>query len=171
VGYLPTKWYEGPNRRRGLAPLPGERVFRGHFRHTIDPKGRVSIPAKFRDVLADDFGDRLVIAPNDDALEVHPLKSWEEMEARVMAISRFDQDARELRHAYLSLGLDVAIDPQGRIQISPDYREQSGLVKDVLVVGMIDYFEIWDAERWAHHRRDNGRPLRDLFDRVAKKGA
>lgn len=161
-----------PNsRRRGRSPLPGERVFRGHFRHTIDPKGRVSIPSKFRDALADGYGDRLVIVPNDAALEVHPLKSWEQMEARVTSLSRFDQDAREIRHAYLSWGLDVTIDPQGRIQITPDYRESAGLVKDVLVIGMIDYFEIWDVERWGHHRRDSTGPLKDLFERVAKKGA
>ena len=51
-------------------------MFRGHFRHTIDPKGRLSIPAKFRDVLSNGFGERLVIVPSGNALDVHPLKTW-----------------------------------------------------------------------------------------------
>jgi MraZ protein len=57
-------------------------VFRGHFEHTIDPKGRLSIPSKFRDALADGLGDKLVIAPNGDGLDVHPLKLWQEPRTR-----------------------------------------------------------------------------------------
>lgn len=145
-------------------------MFRGHFRHTIDPKGRLSIPAKFRDALAEGFGDKLVIVPNDNALDVHPLKVWEELEARVNALPRLDPDARRFRHVYLSLGLDVTLDPQGRIQISPDYRDRSGLVKDVVIIGMTNSFEIWDTGRWAHYQRDNGGSLEDLLERLAKKG-
>ena len=76
--------------------LRGEKVFRGHFRHTVDPKGRLSIPAKFREALADGYGEKLVIVPNGAALEVHPLKSWQELEAKVSALPRFDQDARQV---------------------------------------------------------------------------
>ena len=145
-------------------------MFRGHFKHTIDPKGRLSIPAKFREVLGDGFGDRLVIVPSDRALDVHPLKLWEELEQRIAALPKLDRDARQYRYAYLSRGLDVTLDPQGRIQISPDYRESSGLVKDVLVIGMTDHFEVWDVERWAHFQRDDGGPLDDVRERLAAKG-
>jgi len=145
-------------------------VFRGHFRHTVGPKGRVSIPAKFRDALADGYGEKLVIVPNGDALEVHPLTLWQELEAKVSALPRFDQDARRIRYAYLSHGQDVTLDPQGRIQISADYRARAGLVKDVVVVGMITSFEVWDEERWGHQQRDTSGPLGDLFERLASKG-
>jgi transcriptional regulator MraZ len=157
-------------KRGGESPSSGDKVFRGHFRHTIDPKGRLSIPAKFRDVLADGFGDRLVIVPSDKALDVHPLKLWEELEQRISALPKLDRDARQYRYAYLSRGLDVTLDPQGRIQISPDYRESSGLLKDVLVIGMTDHFEVWDVERWAHFQRDDGGPLDDVRERLAAKG-
>jgi MraZ protein len=145
-------------------------VFRGHFRHTVDPKGRVSIPAKFRDALADGYGDKLVIVPNGDALEVHPLTLWQELEAKVSALPLFDQDSRRIRYAYLSHGQDVTLDPQGRIQISADYRARVGLVKDVVVVGMITSFEVWDEQRWNHQQRDASGPLEDLFERLASKG-
>jgi len=145
-------------------------VFRGHFRHTIDPKGRLSIPAKFREVLSEGLGERLVIVPNGDALDVHPLKVWEALEARIAALPKLDPDARKYRYAYVSRGLDVTLDPQGRIQISPDYRERSGLVKDVLIIGMTEHFEVWDHERWAHFQRDNGGALDELRGRLAAKG-
>ncbi len=61
------------------APVGGT-VFRGHFRHTIDPKGRLSIPAKFRDVLREGGSDRLVMAPNGTSLDVYPEDKWRELE-------------------------------------------------------------------------------------------
>ena len=145
-------------------------MFRGHFRHTIDPKGRLSIPAKFREALSNGYGERLVIVPSGNALDVHPLRTWEALEARVASLPRLDPDARQFRYAYISRGLDVTLDPQGRIQIGADYREAAGLGKDVQIIGMTDYFEVWDAERWAHFQRDNGGPLDDLRERLAAKG-
>lgn len=150
-------------------------MFRGQFRHTIDPKGRLSIPAKFRDALADGYGEKLVIVPVKNSpvknfLQAHPLKKWEEIEARVSALPRFDEDAWNLRHFYLSHGQDVTLDAQGRIQISPDYRERAGLVKDVVIVGMTDWFEVWNTEHYAMHQSGDREPLGHLFNRLAAKG-
>jgi MraZ protein len=146
-------------------------VFRGHYRHTIDAKGRVSIPARFREALADGFGDKLVIVPTSRALDVYPLKAWEDLEGKVAALPQLDPDARAFRYMYLSLGQDVILDPQGRIQISSDYRDRAGLAKEVLVVGMSHMFEVWDAERWAHAQRDSGvGTLDDVRARLALKG-
>lgn len=145
-------------------------MFRGHYRHTIDPKGRLSIPAKFREELADS-GDRLVIVPNGNGLDVHPAKAWEELEGRVAALPRLDPDVRKFRYAYLSLAQDLEIDPNGRVQISADYRERAGLVKDVVIIGMQDTFEIWDAERWTHFQRETlAGPLEEVRARLALKG-
>jgi transcriptional regulator MraZ len=145
-------------------------VFRGHYRHTIDTKGRLSIPSRFRDALADGWGDRLVIVPNSKGLDVYPLKTWEELEARVAALPSLDRDVRQFRYTYLSLGQDVLLDPQGRIQVSSDYRERAGLEKDVLIIGMQKMFEVWNAERWAHFQRDQAGTLDELQTRLAAKG-
>jgi MraZ protein len=145
-------------------------VFRGQFRHTIDPKGRLSIPAKFRERLSADFGPNLVVVPINSALEVHPLAAWQATEARVANLSKFDPDVRRFRQQYLSLGEDVALDPQGRIQVKQEYRERVGLLKDVMIVGMGDSFEVWDAERWVMHQSGEEQPLEDLFARIAAKG-
>jgi MraZ protein len=136
----------------------------------MDTKGRLSIPSRFRDALADGWGDKLVIVPSGKGLDVHPLKSWEELEARVAALPRLDPDARQFRYSYLSLGQDVLLDPQGRVQISSDYRERAGLTKDVLIIGMQQMFEVWNAERWAHFERDTAGGLDELRARLATKG-
>ena len=145
-------------------------MFRGHYRHTIDTKGRLSIPSRFRDALADGWGDKLVIVPSGKGLDVYPLKAWEDLEARVTTLPSQDPDAREFQYRYLSLGQDVLLDPQGRIQISSDYRERADLVKDVLVIGMSKMFEVWNAERWVHFERDRSGTLDELRARLAAKG-
>ena len=146
-------------------------MFRGQYRHTIDPKGRLSIPAKFRDVLNTEYGDKLVIAPVKSAeIQVHPLSRWQELEAKVSRLSPFDEDVRRFRRQFLSLGEDVTLDPQGRIQIRQDYRERAALVKDVMIVGMGEYFDVWNVERWTAAQDAPDESLDDLFSRVAQKG-
>jgi MraZ protein len=147
-------------------------VFRGHFQHTIDPKGRLSIPAKFREAmgtLGEQWTDKLVIVPVDDCLEVHPLPLWEEIAARVSAMSEFDQDVEDYQRFYTSRALDVGIDPQGRVQIPPDYRERVGLTKNVVIMGLTKRFEVWDTERWAGHERARGVPIGQIRARLASK--
>ena len=144
-------------------------MFRGQFSHTVDPKGRLSIPADFREVLAEDFGDKLMIAPNDNAIEVYPERKWKELEDKIGMLPLLDPDRRMFQHRYLSGGKAVVLDPQGRIQIPQNYRERTGLVKDVEIVSMMTYFEIWDKERWTHFQRDNAGPLDHLRERLAAK--
>jgi len=147
-------------------------LFRGHYRHTIDTKGRLSIPSRFREALADGWGDKLVVVPNTTkGLDVHPLKEWEELEARVGKLPSLDPDGQQYRYSYLSLGQDVVLDPQGRVQITSDYRERVGLVKDVVIIGMQRHFEVWDAGRWAEHEPSISNGSADeLRARLAAKG-
>jgi MraZ protein len=147
-------------------------VFRGHFQHTIDPKGRLSIPAKFREALGslgEQWSEKLVIVPVDDCLEVHALPVWEDLIARVSAMPEFDSDVEDYQRFYTSRGFDVTIDLQGRIQIPPDYRERAGLVKNVLIMGLTKRFEVWDTERWAAHARLRGAPISQIRGRLAAK--
>ena len=164
------KWFHCSVRGRSFPQREGETVFRGQFSHTVDPKGRLSIPADFREVLADGFGDKLMVAPNGNALDVYPERTWKELEDKVSGLPLLDPDRRKFQYLYLSGGKAVVLDAQGRIQIPQNYRERAGLVKDVEIVSMMTYFEIWDKERWAHFQRDNAGPLDDLRERLASKG-
>ena len=147
-------------------------MFRGHYRHTIDTKGRLSIPARFRESLAEGWGDRLVVVPSERGLDVYPLRSWEELEARLDALPSLDPDAEQYRYSYISRGQDVVLDAQGRIQVSSDYRERAGLVKDVVIIGMQKKFEVWDSDRWTYFERtkSSGGTLDELRARLAQKG-
>jgi MraZ protein len=147
-------------------------VFRGQFRHTIDPKGRVSVPAKFREALNALSQDGLIIVPRSAAVEVHSVEKWLDLESRIQKLSRFDPDARELKYVYLSQAQDVALDPQGRIQIPVEHRQMAGLDADrnVVIVGMLDHFEIWSAQRFASRPAGAQLPEDDLYRRLAEKG-
>ena len=145
-------------------------MFRGRYQHTIDPKGRLSVPAKFRDVLAQ-YDGGLVIVPNENSLEVHPLQDWERLESRIGEQSQFDPEVRKLGRLYISRAKEVALDGVGRILLPPDSRQQAGLTKDVTLVGPgRRYFEVWDRARFDEYERTNGDGLPSLFERLSQLG-
>jgi MraZ protein len=146
-------------------------MFRGRYQHTIDPKGRVSVPAKYRNLLAESASPTLIVVPNDEALEVHPLEEWERIEAKISERSMFDLELRKLGRLYISRAKEVEMDGAGRILLPPDSREPCGLVKDVTLVGSgRRYFEIWDRKRFEEYERTNGDGLPSGFERLSQLG-
>jgi MraZ protein len=145
-------------------------MFRGRYQHTIDPKGRLSVPAKFRDAMAQ-FGEALVVVPNEHSLEVHPLEEWQRMEEKLNTQSAFAREVRELSRLYISRAKDVVLDGAGRILLPPDTRKQAGLEKDVtLVGGGRRMFEVWDRQRFEEYERTQGDTLPTLFEKLAALG-
>ncbi len=146
-------------------------MFRGRYLHTIDPKGRLSIPARFRDALKDGYEGRLVVVPNEVCLEVHPLEEWERIEEKLREKSLFDADVKKLGRLYISRAKDTTVDGAGRILIPPDVREQGGLVRDVtLVGGGRRYFEVWDRRRFEEFERSSQGELPTVFDKLSSLG-
>lgn len=146
-------------------------MFRGRYQHALDPKGRVSIPAKYRDLLAQYEGSTLVVVPNEHALEVHPLEEWERLEARINEKSMFDAELRRIGRLYISRAREVELDGAGRILVPPDTRQQGGLARDVTLVGLgRNFFEIWDRGRFEEYERMNGDGLPAGFDKLAQLG-
>src|SRR6266705_443151 len=117
-------------------------MFRGRYQHTIDPKGRLSVPAKFRDALAQ-YDGALVVVPNDHCLEVHPLEEWQRIETKLREQSIFN----------------------------PEVREHAGLWKEVtLVGGGLPQFEVWDRSRFDEYERTRQERLPSLFERLSSLG-
>jgi transcriptional regulator MraZ len=138
-------------------------MFRGRYNHTIDPKGRLSIPARFRDVLAQ-FDGKMVVVPNEHSLEVHP-------EEKVNAQPQFDTELRHLSRLYVSRAMDVSLDGAGRILLPPDTRKQAGLEREVtLVGGGRRMFEVWDRMRFEEYERTRSDSLPSLFSKLATYG-
>ncbi len=151
--------------------LPRGAMFRGRYQHTVDPKGRLSVPARFRDVLAQ-YEGALIVVPNEHALEVHPLEEWERLENRINEKSAFDPEVRKLGRLYVSRAKEIVLDAAGRVLLPPDSRQQGGLNnKAVTLVGPgRRFFEVWDRARFEEYERTNGDGLPSLFERLSQLG-
>src|SRR5207237_9804014 len=97
-------------------------MFRGRYPGTMDAKGRLSIPAKFRDVLARYEGRELVVVPDGECLEVYPLPEWEPTEGKLREQYRFNREVREIRRRYVWRATAAAMDGAGRMLLSPARR-------------------------------------------------
>lgn len=139
-------------------------MFRGRYQHTIDPKGRLSVPARFRQALTRYEGTDLVVVPDGECLEVYPLPEWERMEAKLREQSRFNSEVRDISRLYVSRAKDVTLDAAGRILLAPDTRREAGLEKNVtLVGGGLDKFEVWDRARFEEHERQEEHKIPELM--------
>jgi MraZ protein len=123
-------------------------MFRGRFEHTIDSKGRLSIPSKFRDVLAERYDSRLVVTTYDGCLSAYPHEEWRVLEERVAGLPEFKKETRDFLRFFYSSAADCAIDKLGRILIPQTLREYAKLEKDVVIVGAFKRMEIWSKLRW-----------------------
>jgi MraZ protein len=146
-------------------------MFRGRYLHTIDPKGRLSIPAKFRDVLRNGYEGQVIVVPNDSCVEVHPLREWERIESKIDQGSVFGNDMRLVERLFISRAREVDLDGAGRILIPLEVRKAAGLDREVtLVGGGRRYFEVWDRHRFEAFERGNQGELRSLFDKLSGMG-
>jgi MraZ protein len=146
-------------------------MFRGRYPATVDAKGRISIPARFREVLSRYEGADLVMVPDGECLEVYPLAEWERMEAKLREQSRFNSEVREISRLYVSRAKDVTLDAAGRMLIAPDARKDAALDKNVLIVGGgLDKFEVWDRARFEEYERTGQPKLPSLYEKLSALG-
>lgn len=128
-------------------------MFRGSFEHTVDEKGRVSIPSKFREVLQLSVKDERLIATrfivnSRKCLDVYPQIEWDRFEEELRKKPSFDETFLKLETFYFSYAQDCVLDKQGRILLPPVLREYAGLKKDVIFTGAREKFRIWDKDIW-----------------------
>jgi MraZ protein len=123
-------------------------MFRGSSFHTIDAKGRLIIPARFRDVIRADGGERLMVSRMDGCLVAYAIEQWRRIETRILQLAQKSESMRRFRRVFIGGASDCTCDKQERILIPPLLREYAGLQKDVVLVGVLDHFEIWSREMW-----------------------
>ena len=127
-------------------------MFRGHYEHAIDDKGRVAIPARFREALSGLQDERLVITKfrlaGRRCLDVYPLSTWRELEAKIVSKNRFDPRLQRFKNFYVSGAHECGIDAQGRVLVPPLLRDYGGLRREVMFTGDIDMFRLWDKQTW-----------------------
>lgn len=123
--------------------------FSGEYNVSIDLKGRVSIPASFRDELRQEYAsDGLVITRHKNGLVAYPPRRWEEISARVLAMPAGPMREANLRNR-IAPAKECCFNQQGRVQIPQSLREHAGLDKDVVVIGMFEKIEIWSQQAHA----------------------
>jgi MraZ protein len=123
-------------------------VFSGRFDHAIDEKGRVSIPARFREVLQREGDDRLFITnffySRERCLELYPPKEWDAFVGKIAQKGRFDPALQKFETFYIAGAQEVPVDRQGRILIPAKLREWAGLEREVTFSARRDNFQLWD---------------------------
>ena len=132
-------------------------MFRGSFEHSVDTKGRVSVPSKFRDLLAERYDGKMVLVMDfDQCLTVYPLEEWEKIEEKIKALPAMRKEVKDFVRRVYSTATECELDKQGRILIPPALRENAGINKNVLLVGIINKIEIWDRAAWGARSSQNG---------------
>ena len=125
-------------------------MFTGEYRHAVDDKGRLAVPARFRAQLA---GGCVVARWLDFCLAIFPMPAWEEMSAKVGGLPMTDPNARLLQRQLFSGAFETELDRQGRVLVPQGLRGFAGLETEALVLGSRDHAEIWAPGRWQDYSR------------------
>ncbi len=123
-------------------------IFRGRFEYTIDPKGRVNIPARFREQLHNAGQESFIVTNLSGCLCVYPVSEWSRIEELVAKASSVNRKLNTFLRFFVGGAVEVVPDKQGRILIPPSLRTYAGLERDVVITGMPKRFEIWSREKW-----------------------
>lgn len=143
-------------------------MFLGDYQHTLDAKGRVSLPAKFRHDVED---RRLVVAKGfEDCLYVYLAEHYTDLVQRLMSVDDFDPAYRKVRRFFTAGAVETAVDGAGRIGIPPVLREYAHLDKDVAIIGNGDRIEIWDAAAWTTYSGETAANIEDFAKELADAG-
>ncbi len=129
-------------------------MFRGFSTLSIDSKGRLAVPSRYRDRLQSIAEGTLVLTlnPLDRCLWLYPVPEWELIESKLADLSDFDKQGRRAKQMMRGYAADCQMDGQGRILIQQELREYAGLVKQVVILGQGNKFELWDEQAWNQQR-------------------
>ncbi|MCC8081036.1 MAG: division/cell wall cluster transcriptional repressor MraZ [Lachnospiraceae bacterium] len=127
-------------------------MFKGQYNHSVDAKGRIIMPAKFREILGEEF---VVTKGMDGCLFVYSNEEWENIENKFRNVSSANKDARKFMRFFFAGAADCEVDKQGRVLIPPKLREYAGLQKEVVLAGVGNRIEIWNTENWQENEFDD----------------
>lgn len=136
-------------------------MFLGEYRHTIDAKGRLFIPAKLREKLGEEF---ILSRGFDKCICVYPVEEWEKFTAKIEELPVAKE--RRIRRYFYAGAYEGTIDAQGRITLSQLYREFASLEKEVVIVGNSSHLELWSSDAWAEEQKfiDNEEITNELIE-------
>ena len=145
-------------------------VFRGQYHHTIDEKGRIIFPSKFREIFSEEYENKLVITTWEQYLMVFPYDEWLIIEEKLAHQSKLRKEVRAFQRFFMSGAVDCNIDGQGRVLIPPTLREYARLEKDIMLIGMLKNIEIWSKDRFEAGQKQIAGEIDNYTDFIADLG-
>ncbi len=142
-------------------------MFLGQHQHNLDSKGRLAVPAKFRDKLK---GESIITRGLDSCLFLFPMEEWEILAKKLINLPLAQSDSRAFSRLMLAGASEVQIDKQGRILI-PDYlRKYAQLRKEIIIAGLYNRVEIWDKDRWIEYKNKTENSSDKIAERLSELG-
>lgn len=151
-------------------------MFRGQYEHTMDAKGRISLPARYREVLGDldatgEAADRVILTRTfQKCLVLYPLDKWLNFEEKVRALPQFDPSVQQLKRVYIAGATECQLDSHGRLLIPQKMREFAQFERECVWVGQLDTVELWSQHRWDAAMDDALQDPKGLAEAMASLG-
>ena len=142
-------------------------MFIGEYQHTIDSKGRVFMPAKFREKLGEKF---VVTKGLDNCLFVYPNEEWQSLESKLRTLPLTSREARAFIRFFFAGAAECKADKQGRILIPANLREYASLEKELSIIGVSTRVEIWDRETWEKYNGQSSLDQESIIEKMAELG-
>ncbi|MGN0480552.1 MAG: division/cell wall cluster transcriptional repressor MraZ [Lachnospiraceae bacterium] len=142
-------------------------MFMGEYNHTIDSKGRIIMPAKFREALGDEF---VVTKGLDGCLFVYTMDEWQNFAEKLKDIPMSFKESRTIQRFFLAGATTCEVDKQGRILLPGVLREYAALDKDVVLIGVSSRVEIWSKERWSDSMQNYDENMDEIAEHLATLG-
>ncbi len=142
-------------------------MFYGEYQHTVDPKGRVIVPSKFREGLGEKF---IVTKGLDSCLFAYSMDEWTSLENKLKTLPFTDKDVRAFIRFFFSGATECELDKQGRILIPQNLREYASLEKDIFIIGVSSRVEIWNKTNWEVYSNDDSMSADKIAEKMAMLG-
>ncbi len=147
-------------------------MFRGSSFHTIDSKGRIIIPARFRNIIRAKGSANLMISRMDGGLVSYTLDEWGKIETLILSLAEKNDSMRRFRRVFIGGAFECSCDKQDRVLIPPALRQYADLDKEIVIVGVLNHFEIWSRKSWDKENLDMEKDMKkeDVRNEIAKLG-
>ena len=147
-------------------------MFRGSSFHTIDNKGRLIEPARFRQFIKSKDGDGVMISRMDNCLVAYPFKEWRNLENKILSLAETSENMRRFRRVFIGGAFECSCDKQDRILIPQSLRQYADLDKEIVLVGVLEHFEIWARQKWEQENTELEKDFKkeEVRNEIAKLG-
>lgn len=141
-------------------------MFRGSSVHTIDSKGRIIIPARFRNLIKAENSNSLMVSGLDKCLVAYPIEEWHKVESKILSLAEKSDTMRRFRRVFIGGASECPCDKQDRVLIPPLLRKYADFKKEIALVGVLTHFEIWCREKW---EKENMAMEKDMKNEEVRK--